>query len=92
MKQWEVPEEEGWTVKLDVEDMGGHLGTTCRAGGSSLACRVRKMIAAVFALGAALQLQKSSLSLLGASSCQLVCTALMVLACVKLVSGRLGLP
>ena len=53
MKQWEVPEEEGWTVKLDVEDMGGHLGTTCRAGGSSLACRVRKMIAAVFALGAA---------------------------------------
>ena len=46
-------EGDRWTVKLDVRDLGGHLDTTFRGWSSTLATRVRVVIArlvVVFAL------------------------------------------
>ena len=41
MKDWVISDQgERWTVKLDVRDLGGHLDTTKRAWGCTLAARV----------------------------------------------------
>ena len=54
MREWVVSDEgHRWTVKLDVRDLGGHLDTTFRGWSSTLAARVRIVIArlgVVFAL------------------------------------------
>ena len=54
MRDWVVSDEgDRWTVKLDVRDLGGHLDTTFRGWSSTLAARVRTVIArlvVVFAL------------------------------------------
>ena len=54
MRDWVVTDEgDRWTVKLDVRDLGGHLDTTFRGWSSTLATRVRVVIArlaVVFAL------------------------------------------
>ena len=54
MRDWVVTDEgDRWTVKLDVRDLGGHLDTTFRGWSSTLAARVRLVIArllVVFAL------------------------------------------
>ena len=51
---WVVTGEgDRWTVKLDVRDLGGHLDTTFRGWSSTLAARVRLILArllVVFAL------------------------------------------
>ena len=36
MKEWVISDQERWTVKLDVRDLGGHLDTTYRAWGRTL--------------------------------------------------------
>ena len=39
MKDWVVfDQDERWTVKLDVRDLGGHLDTTYRAWGLHPCC------------------------------------------------------
>ena len=54
MRDWVVTDEgDRWTVKFDVRDLGGHLDTTFRGWSSSLASRVRLVIArllVIFAL------------------------------------------
>ena len=54
MRDWVVTDEgDRWTVKLDVRDLGGHLDTTFRVWSSTLAKRVRVVLArllVVFAL------------------------------------------
>ena len=54
MRDWIVSDEgDRWTVKLDVRDLGGRLGTTFRSWSSTLAKRVRVVLArllVVFAL------------------------------------------
>ena len=54
MRDWVVTDEgDRWTVKLDVRDLGGHLDTTFRGWSSTLAARVRLVLArllVVFAL------------------------------------------
>ena len=54
MRGWVLSEEgDKWTVKLDVRDLGGHLGTTAREWSSTLSTRVRLVISRldlVFAL------------------------------------------
>ena len=54
MRGWVVSDErDRWTVKLDVRDLGGHLDTTFKGWSSTLASRVRVVIArlvVVFAL------------------------------------------
>ena len=54
MRDWVVTDEgDRWTVKLDVRDLGGHLDTTFRGWSSTLAKRVRVVLArllVVFAL------------------------------------------
>ena len=54
MRDWVVTDEgDRWTVKLDVRDLGGHLDTTFRGWSSTLAKRVRVVLAGllvVFAL------------------------------------------
>ena len=46
MRDWVVTDEgDRWTVKLDVRDLGGHLDTTFRGWSSTLATRVRVVIA-----------------------------------------------
>ena len=48
MRDWVVTDEgHRWTVKLDVRDLGGHLDTTFRGWSSTLATRVRLVIARV---------------------------------------------
>ena len=43
---WVVTDDgDGWTVKLDVRDLGGHLDTTFRGWSATLASRVRLVIA-----------------------------------------------
>ena len=45
MKDWPLTEEgDGWTVKLDVRGLGGHLDTTFRGWSATLAARVRLVI------------------------------------------------
>ena len=54
MRDWVVTDEGArWTVKFDVRDLGGHLDTTYRGWSSTLAKRVRVVLArllVVFAL------------------------------------------
>ena len=46
MREWVVSDEgHRWTVKLDVRDLGGHLDTTFRGWSSTLAARVRIVLA-----------------------------------------------
>ena len=46
MRDWVVSDEgDRWAVKLDVRDLGGHLDTTFRGWSSTLATRVRVVIA-----------------------------------------------
>ena len=46
MRDWLVTDEgDRWTVKLDIRDLGGHLDTTFRGWSSTLATRVRVVIA-----------------------------------------------
>ena len=46
MRDWVVSDEgHHWTVKLDVRDLSGHLDTTFRGWSSTLAARVRGVIA-----------------------------------------------
>ena len=45
MKDWVLSQDgDGWSVKVDVRDLGGHLDTTFRAWSSTLAARVRLVI------------------------------------------------
>ena len=45
MKGWVLSQEgDQWSVKFDVRDLGGHLGTTFRGWSSTLAARVRLVI------------------------------------------------
>ena len=37
-------EEDGWSVKLDVRDLGGHLDSTFRGWSTTLASRVRLVL------------------------------------------------
>ena len=54
VRDWVVTDEgDRWTVKLDVRDLGGHLDITFRGWSSTLAARVRLVLArllVVFAL------------------------------------------
>ena len=54
MRDWVVTDEgDRWTVKFDVRDLGGHLDTTFRGWSSTLAARVRLVLArllVIFAL------------------------------------------
>ena len=54
MRGWVLSDEgHKWTVKLDVQDLGGHLDTTLRRWSSTLSLRVRLVISRldlVFAL------------------------------------------
>ena len=43
---------ERWTVKLDVRDLGGHLDTTYRAWGCTLAARVLAVLRVVWLVSA----------------------------------------
>ena len=53
MKDWVVfAQDERWTVKLDVRDLGGHLDTTYRAWGCTLAARVRAVLRVVWLVSA----------------------------------------
>ena len=46
MKDWVLSQEEDrWSVKFDVRDLGGHLDTTFRGWSSTRAARVRLVIA-----------------------------------------------
>ena len=46
MKDWVLAEDgDKWSVKFDVRDLGGHLDTTFRGWSSTLAARVRLVIA-----------------------------------------------
>ena len=40
MREWVISDQERWTVKLDVRDLGGHLDTTYRAWGRTLVAGV----------------------------------------------------
>ena len=49
MRDWVVTDEvDRWTVKFDVRDLGGHLDTTFRGWSSTLAARVRLVLASSF--------------------------------------------
>ena len=53
MKDWVVfAQDERWTVKLDVRDLGGHLDTTYRAWGCTLAARVLAVLRVVWLVSA----------------------------------------
>ena len=46
MKDWVLSQEEDrWSVRFDVRDLGGHLDTTFRGWSATLAARVRLVIA-----------------------------------------------
>ena len=46
MKSWVLSQEgDQWSVKFDVRDLGGHLDTTFRGWSSTLAGRVRLVVA-----------------------------------------------
>ena len=48
MPDWVLTDDgDGWTVKLDVRDIGGHLDTTSRGWSATLAARVRQVICPV---------------------------------------------
>ena len=45
MKEWVLSQEEDqWSFKFDVRDLGGHLDTTFRGWSSTLAAKVRLVI------------------------------------------------
>ena len=45
VKGWVLSQErDQWSVKFDIRDLGGHLGTTFRGWSSTLAARVRLVI------------------------------------------------
>ena len=52
MRDWVVTDEgDRWTVKFDVRDFyGGHLDTTFRGWSSTLAARVRLVLARLFVI------------------------------------------
>ena len=53
MRDWVLSQEDRWSVKYDVRDLGGHLDTTFRGWSAILAARVRLVISRlvlVFAL------------------------------------------
>ena len=51
MRDWVVTDEgDRWTVKFDVRDLGGHLDTTFRGWSSTLASRVRLVIAGLLVI------------------------------------------
>ena len=53
MKDWVIfDQDERWTVKLDVRDLGGHLDTTYRAWGCTLAAGVLAVLRVVWLLSA----------------------------------------
>ena len=53
MKDWVIfDQDEQWTVKLDVRDLGGHLDTTYRAWGCTLAARVCSVLRVVWLVSA----------------------------------------
>ena len=55
MKDWWVfAQDERWTVKLDVRDLGGHLDTTNTAWGCTLAARVLAVLRVVWLVSALL--------------------------------------
>ena len=45
-------EDDHWKVELDVTDFGGHLDTTLRGQGDTIAGRIRKEIVQLAAVGA----------------------------------------
>ena len=46
MRRWVVTDEgDRWSVKLDVRDLGGHLGSTFWGWSATLATRVRLVVA-----------------------------------------------
>ena len=47
MKEWVISDQERWTVKLDVRDLGGHFDTTYRAWGRALVARVLAVLRVV---------------------------------------------
>ena len=53
MKAWVISGEgERWSVKLDVRDLGGHLDSTYRAWGRTLAARVLSVLRVVWSVSA----------------------------------------
>ena len=53
MRDWVIfDQDERWTVKLDVRDLGGHLDTTYRAWGCTLAARVLAVLRVVWLVSA----------------------------------------
>ena len=53
MKDWVIfDQDERWSVKLDVRDLGGHLDTTYRAWGCTLAARVLAVLRVVWLVSA----------------------------------------
>ena len=52
MKEWVISDQECWTVKLDVRDLGGHLDTTYRAWGRTLVARVFAVLRVVWLVSA----------------------------------------
>ena len=53
IKDWVIfDQDERWTVKLDVRDLGGHLDTTYRAWGCTLAARVLAVLRVVWLVSA----------------------------------------
>ena len=53
MKTWNISGEgERWSVKLDIRDLGGHLDSTYRAWGRTLASRVLAVLGAVWLVSA----------------------------------------
>ena len=53
MKDWLISGEgDGWSVKLDVLDLGGHLGTTSRAWECTLAAKVVAVLKVVWLVSA----------------------------------------
>ena len=52
MKEWVISDQECWTVKLDVRDLGGHLDTTYRAWGRTLVARVLAVLRVLWLVSA----------------------------------------
>ena len=53
MKGWLISEQgERWSVKLDVQDLGGYLDATCRAWGRTLVARVLAVLLVVWLVSA----------------------------------------
>ena len=49
---WVISDQECWTVKLDIRDLGGHLDTTYRAWGRTLVARVLAVLRVVWLVSA----------------------------------------